>query len=357
MTEYLITKIKCNKGIKINELYDFFNHAVSCDKFYFEIGDIENNNSAFQKAVLSEFKENYYSKRIPYSVSSDREIFMVSNLNSNWDWENEKNSAPLNKQRTDVLMKTFSQAKCYDCSTFMLVYDEIPWNNESVLSGTYGFEKAKSRYDNGCNYLSNSIIISKESYENICTIYISRLADNCIDDFINDIEQRFGTVLETKSYFAPDDESERREWAKVYIKEKSAFDHMFSSLPAFYSTLPFDLGEYDVNREQSPETINVKRIAKSIFAPQGWTLLKNPKGEKGVHFERSFSNKVLRISIMPLHKGHHLQTLILYKSTMFYFTKQTNYSYILSDSDEVEKYCHNVLYISDYIVEQLNSES
>lgn len=357
MTEYLITKIKCNNGIKINELYDFFNNAVSCVKFYFEIGDIENNNSAFQKAVLSEFKENYYSKRIPYSVSSDREIFMVSNLNSNWEWENEKNSAPLNKQRTDVLMKTFSKAKRYDCSTFMLVYDEIPWNNESVSSGTYGFEKAKSRYSHGDNYLSNSIIICKDSYENTCTIYISRLADNCIDDFINDIEQKLGTVLETKSYFSPDDESERKAWEKVYVKEKSAFDTTIGSLSAFYPTLPFDLGEYDVNREQSPETINVKKIAKSIFAPKGWNLLKNNKGEKGIHFEKRFSNKVLILSIMPLHKGHHLQTLILYKSPMFYFTKHINYYYILSDSDEVEKYCCNVLRISDYIIEQLNFAS
>lgn len=239
----------------------------------------------------------------------------------------------------------------------MLVYDEISWNNESVLSGTYGFEKAKSRYNNGCNYLSNSIIIGKESYENICTIYISRFAEDSIDSFVHAVEQRFGTVLETKSYFAPDDESERNEWARVYIKEKSAFDTMISGLPVFYRTLPFDLGKYDTNKEQSPETINVKKIAKSIFIPKGWNLLKNNKSENGIHFERSFSNKVLRISIMPLHKGHHLQTLILYKSTMFYFTKQTNYAYILSDSDEVEKYCHNVLNISDYIVEQLNFES
>ena len=371
MEKYNIIQFKLsdkNKAFAImTELIKSIRHNSLLFEFW-GVKDFDRIQKDIPQIDLKKYEYEYYYKHMINSdwiPEEDKRVLVLSNLGEEWEDFNPYEQQSLSFDEFTALAEYFTKSKprCY--STLMLGLDRIDWEQSTNTDyyHTYGYEKAKSSFDKGKNYLSNSIIFSKESMKS--TVYLTlsfheRFKSNIQ---IQRIIERCGKIAKSNILYAPSNEIERAKWNSIYEDNESKFNAMIEQLPDIIKNLPYQFNKKSLFPEPVPkDTINVRKIAKETLCSDGWKMLTSKDPENwGIAFKKKVGNienedSELLLFIDSLHRGHYLQTLIEYKSVYFSFKEHTNYSYELKDIDGVSKYVENVKIIGDYIFRALGGK-
>ena len=371
MEKYNIIQFKLsdkNKAFAImTELIKSIRHNSLLFEFW-GVKDFDRIQKDIPQIDLKKYEYEYYYEHMINSdwiPEEDKRVLVLSNLGEEWEDFNPYEQQSLSFGEFTALAEYFTKSKprCY--STLMLGLDRIDWEQSTNTDyyHTYGYEKAKSSFDKGKNYLSNSIIFSKESMKS--TVYLTlsfheRFKSNIQ---IQRIIERCGKIEKCNILYAPSNEIERAKWNSIYEDNESKFNAMIEQLPDIIKNLPYQFNKKSLFPEPVPkDTINVRKIAKEIMCLDGWKMLTSKDPENwGIAFKKKVGNienedSELLLFIDSLHRGHSLQTLIEYKSVYFSFKEHTNYIYELKDIDGVSKYVENVKIIGDYIFRALGGK-
>jgi hypothetical protein len=367
MKEYVVFKIKCKSGLGISEIYDKIKQTVKFNSNFFELNElyqfrpniikpkiyeeINLGKYAFVKALEHLKKNTYYSPE-----RDDRRL--ISNLDARWALANENENEPLNEDDFSKLIEFCDELSSTDILTLMLGFDEIEWNGNKVEKGTYGYEKAKSTFDLGKNYLSNSIIIGRTGADlgKRYTVYLS-----CEKNFkdlgvVNEIVDFLGEIKEENYYFAPENSMEREEWTRAYECASFKFENAVLELEKL-NLEKITKKELSLDEQlfiEKNEKVNVRKHIKNYLCTDGWEIRKTLADECPIKVSKDKSDETISISIVSGHNGHHLQALLYYRSKKFLFTKHIHdlHCNMLLESS-CEKYFENVKIIRDYLYEVL----
>ncbi len=364
MKEYTVIQIVCKKETKAYDIYTAVKDTVKFNRNLFEFCGLFKHKDKVSSKKIQKFEsldlQRFYHVKVlehlaksPYydSDRDDRKLF--SNLDSSWDWSNKNNTESLNNDTFEKLIDFIDNLSLMDVSTIMLGIDEIEWGGNAVGHGTYGYEKAKSAFHGGENYLSNSIIIYKAPYEHKpYTVYLSCEKRFRALDSVNDIITSLGKIKNEEAFYAPEDEAERKEWEQAYAEAELKFEAMKANLPDIMNNMPEETKEYQ--EYQQGVSNNVRKIIKQILCTDGWEQKKNTVfSGVGTMVIKDKDDSSVAVIIDSLHGGQLLQALIFYVNPKFKLGLHTNYQCVAINEEEVAKYLKNIKYIADYVYDAL----
>lgn len=358
MKEYRVFQVRCEKGIKICDLLSLIDKEVVYHHVFFELsGSIIGKASNRQINSLSAF---YHSFQANDHNNNTWEVF--SNLNNNWKWENPHNTRSLSPGELHDLIDFADRAGPSQYGMVMLGFDGIEWDLGCVTSGTYGYEKAVSLFAGGYNYLSNSIIISKDNFSKGISCYIACESKYQNTPNLQKMLKALGKLVYEESFFAPSDLEERPEWERRYEKAKSDFSAMRSTLLDFFQTLPSYQEVPDppknvkleeiMQAERDAPTLNTKKISRPAFQANGWQAAKAKHW--AICYEKACGDGTVLAIIDSTHRGHMLQTLLQYKSVYFSFVDNINFIKEPLTVEESQEYFNELMLVLNYAVSFLN---
>lgn len=334
----------------ITLLLDLISKDIS-SSYLFEITDF-NNIKAIQKKCPEIDLTKYYFKNKCFDKTFD----FISNLNETWDNSNPNKVPILQKNEFISILNFFKNSgRCY--STAIYGIDGIKWSkntkNNIHITGTYGYEKAKSYFYEGQNYLSNSIIVSKVTLDKNIKIYVSHKVSEEEDYYyLHKVQEYLGKATYTRIFYAPTTLEERIEFEKRKAKDKEKYLELINKIHTNKIKLPYEL--HDVTFEYDyTEPINVRKLVKEIFLKKEWQPFKRDYKSFGIPIKRIKEDVEIELYIDATHKGHYMQTILAYNSKYFYCGENINYIYYLKNEEEVKKYLENIKIIGDTIYEQL----
>lgn len=355
MREFVVTEVRCEKGIKATEICDKVLEKVKYNRLFFEFQNLfkwSDTVSERKKKKLAELDLTKYAyvrvfehtKSSPYYDPKKDDRQLISNLNSAWFWYNETENDSLDESKFRDIV-AFGDTVGSHVSTVMYGIDEIEWGGKPVAPGTYGYEKAEGLYDGGNNYLSNSVIVSKIRYEGKpFKVYVSCEKEYRDLEIVEEMISSLGKKIGEKTYFAPENEEERHEWEETYREAEGRYKAMIAKTKELAKTLPKRFEPQSPMAEFN-DKINVKKSVKNCFCPDGWEL------EYGNTVSKRKGDSVITVYIDSLHKGHYLQALMDYRSIKFYFGDNINYIFTLKDEADVCAYLDNVKIMAEAVYE------
>lgn len=365
MKEYTVVQIVCEKETKAYDIYTAVKDTVKFNRNLFELSGLfkhkdkvsSKKNQKFESLDLQRFyhvKVLEHLRKSPYYDPEKNDVRLFSNLDNAWDWNNKEVTDSIDSAVFEEMIKFADGLKLSEVSTILLGIDEIEWDGNKVGHGTYGYEKAKSTHHGGENYLSNSIIIFKAPYEHKpYTVYLSCEKRFRELDSVNGIIKTIGGKIRyEQTYFAPENEVERKEWERAYAEAEMKIKAIETKLPDIMNNMPEETKEYQ--EYQQGVKNNVRKIIKQVLCTDGWEQKKNTVFTGvGTMVIKDKDDSDVAIIIDSLHGGQHLQTLIFYVNPKFKVGLHTNYICNAINEEEVAKYLKNVKYIADYVYQAL----
>lgn len=362
MKQYQVVRVQCEKGVKIADLFSIITQGAQCHNVLFELsimrgGEDTTNSLDFLSDYYQVLKLNDYARTV---------MGVYSNLNDNWEWKNPNCARSLN---TRELQRLISFADRYGITKYrqlMLGFDGIEWEPGHIIDGTYGFKKADSIWGSGYNYLSNSVIIKKDTRESNLTCFISCEVQYRNSPSFEKIAALLGKTVRETTFFAPEDDTERRDWERRYQRAQANYKDMFAGLRGFYRELGYprekrvnrkDLGAYvwaKMEAERNAPTLNTKKIAAPYLQAIDWQKTKDPIALSGICYKKSAGDGVLLARIVSTHRGHMLQVLLDYYSEYFEFSENINFQIELLTEAESKEYFQNLALVLAHIEAFLN---
>jgi len=358
MKEYTVLKVKCKKGIKIADIYDYVRETLHFDRNFFALQNIELGSISkqcrtlydeldldkfFYKVVLKHLKEhpNYDPQR------DDRK--MISNLDSCWNWYNEKENESLSKDAFEKMIAFCDALKTSDISSLILGMDEIRWDGKATGQGTYGYQKAAATYDLGKNYLSNSIIVGRIYDSKTYTVHISFEKRFGGLDVINNLVDFLGEKKTEMTYYAPENRDERVAWEAAAEEANIKFQNALAGLKC----LELETIERRFCKDDENKKINIKRYINDYLCTDGWKIRKAYPDEWPTIISKEKEESEICLSIMSGDKGHHLQSLIYYRNKRFFFGDHIHNLHCNDLAGQEEAFFRNAKIIRDYLYEVL----
>ena len=355
MREFVVTEIRCEKGIKATEICNKVLEKVKHNRLFFEFqnlfkwADTARERKKKKLAELNLTKYAYvrvfeHTKNSPYYDPKKDDRQLLSNLNSAWFWYNETENDSLDESKFRDIV-AFGDTVGSHVSTVMYGIDEIEWGGKPVSPGTYGYKKAEGLYDGGNNYLSNSVIVSKIPYEGKpFKVYVSCEKEYRDLEVVEEMISSLGKKIGEKTYFAPENEEERHEWEETYREAEERYKAMIAKTKELAKTLPKRFEPQSLMAKFEAK-INVKKCVKNCFCPDGWEL------GYGNTVSKRKGDSVITVYIDSLDKGHYLQALMDYSNIKFYFGDNINYIFELKDEANVCAYLDNVKIMAETVYE------
>lgn len=344
MRAYQVVSMKCGKGVKVSELYAAV-ESLTYHKVLFDMNMDEERGSEKLINCLSKYRHTILHGVAQYPM----EIF--SNLNSAWRHENKSETGSLTKDELAELIK-FADRRKMD---LVIAFDQVEWEPDQVIEGTYGFEKADyifGPWENG-NYLSNCVIIKKDFLGKTLLCYAICEEKYRDTQAFNDVIKTLGEIAEEKVCYAPEDEKERREWDRKYEEGKKQFEKVKSEIDAAKDKLPYRLPQHiplEINERALP-TINAKSIANKILKASGW---EKTKGKYiPLAYKKEFPSGTVTLLIDIIRRGHHVQTLLECESIFFSFEDSGVQYCEPCTEEEVENYFKNLLILMKRIEDSM----
>lgn len=358
MREYVVFKIKCKKDLKCEAVYEKIKTNLKFNNSLFALQNLDFNRLGPEsQRIYEEISLNKYSykKVLPHLKNSsyynperdDRQ--MISNLDERWEWSNTHNTQQLNKHDLEELITFYDKLKTSATATRIIGFDEIEWNGKKVRQGTYGFKKADCTYNLGQNYLSNSLIIGKTYSDKVYTAYLSCEKIFVGVDIIQELIDFLGEKVLEISYFAPECDRERDEWEQTATNAKNRFDKAISDL----GNLPLKVIAPQSTTIESSK-INIRKYIKNYLCTDGWEIRSALHDEWPTIVYRTKGDNDICLSIISGHNGHHLQSIVYYRSKKFVLADHIlALSFNEISEDDLEKYFYNATLIRDYLYNAL----
>ena len=355
MKEYSIIKIACEKGIKIADIYSKIKDNVKINSNFFEFQNLFSYSNKKNEIILNEIGiDRYaYTKVLPHLVQSkfyeperdDRK--MLSNLDDRWEWSNPNINDPLSEEDFSKLVNFCDSLSVSSLSTMILGFDEIEWDGTKPEKGTYGYNKAKSTYDFGENYLSNSVIIARDYEVKKYTVIISCEKRFRELEVIGNLIEFLGKIQLEKNYFAPETNFERAEWEKLKSEKWTLYNSMFENI----DSLPLQ----DITRQfgDNKRKVNIKEYIKNYLCTDGWDFRKKNADELGMKISIDKGDTCISMCVISRHNGHHLQVFLKYDNEKFCFSKSLKQTLDAEDEEEIKKYFQNLKIIKDHMYNSL----
>ena len=351
MREFKVVRVRCHKYMKMSDAVEIINNGPTFHRVFFEISDVNNSKIPFLT--------NYFHTVQNRSLSGEiRNVNMISNLDGNWIYENPNNIDSIFPEQLDQLARFANKANTSSCSGVMIGFDGVEWEKGRVIRGTYGYRKANSYCGaRGFNYLSNSIIIDKDSLSGQLMCYVACEAGYRNTPAFQEMLGAFGKVIAEESLYAPTSEEERPEWRRRYSKAQSDFNFVVSGLQELYNRLPYPMsGEFLwPDEERALPTINTRKKADSALKSEGWAKADNIFN-CGICYKKSMGDGAVIVLVDSTHRGHMLRINLLYCSEYFGFDKNINFNLEPVTEKDSENYFQNLLYVLRHIEDQLNAK-
>ena len=358
MREYMVLEVKCKKDLQIQEIYKYIEKKAKYNHNFFAFQNLHFDSlnkeckQLYEQIGLDCFRYKkvleHLAKRADYNPDRD-DRQMISNVDSRWEWNNEKETRALGEQELELLIAFCEKLKKGAAATFIVGLDEIEWDGKKSSKGTYGYQKADCTYGLGKNYLSNSITLGRLYADKAYTAYISCEKHFREHSIINEIIDFLGEIKTESVHFAPENEEERKEWETAQQMAEAKFRMTLSGL----DSLPLKLIEKRRITDSSCK-INIGKYIKTHLCKNGWETRKAFPDEHPTIIHKCKGNADVCLSILSGHNGHHLQAIVYYRSPQFLFA---NHIYALSyneiSADDVEIYFQNVEIVRDYLYESL----
>lgn len=355
MREFVVTEIRCEKGIKATEICNKVLEKVKYNRLFFELTDLLNEPerlSKKQKERLAELDlEKYAIVRVYEHIKKNPEYYnydpkehdrhILSNLNDAWYWYNETENDSLDESKfRDVV--AFGDTVGSHVSTVMYGIDEIEWGGKPVSPGTYGYKKAKELYNGGDNYLSNSVIVSKIPYEGKpFKVYVSCEKEYRDLEIVEEMISSLGKKIGEKTYFAPENEEERHEWEETYREAEERFKTVNDVIKNYLNSLPkgFEPKPYTF---KSKVQINMRKCITKHLCGNGWEILNKGEIAPGTYVGKRKGDRRIYVNIDSLHRGHYVQSQLKYDSPKYYFCETLPYAFVLESEQDVCEFLKNI---------------
>lgn len=341
MKAYNMLKIKCNKHDTFSSIVDAITEVVKSHRYLFELSGSKTSSFRNDESM----GRYYFESRI-----QNTPVQLLSNLDSNWIFENPNCNRSLNDNELAYVASEIDKSRKHDYSTTMIILDELIFEDGVKSTGTYGYHKAESLFFHAYNYLSNAIMISKASFDKGITIYFCMESKYRHTSLTLKIISIIGDILEEKIYYAPYSDEERISWNQEYEIEKKKFDRAVSDyrhnadLECIKENVEFGANE--------SEKINIRSVLKGIVADTKWSFGSIIPDVKGITFSLNKNDKVLLFKIDSTHNGHYLQLLVKYESASFSFSSNIDYCLYILDKADAVRYCQNAIKIANYMHDQ-----
>ena len=355
MKEFKVVHVRCQKGMKVSDVVEKINSGPAFHRVFFEISDVDNSKIYPKIPSLVDYFHTVQNRIFSGEI---RNVDMISNLDGNWKYENPNNTNSISPEQLNELVRFANRAGVSNCSGVMIGFDGVEWEEGKISCGTYGFEKATSYLGaRGYNYLSNAIVIDKDSLKDRLMCYVICEAQHRNAPAFQEMLEVLGKVTEEESLYAPDSEDERSEWERRYSKAQSDFNSVISGLWELYNNLPYPMsGELPwPNEESLLPTINTKKIADSILKSEGWTKA-DGIFTGGINYKKPMGDGTVVVFVYSSHRGHMLRSTLLYCSEYYKFSAIINLSLEPLTEKDSENYFRNLLYVLRHIENQLNAK-
>lgn len=322
-------------------------NAVDAEHFLFEVC-CKNEEPLFLTDKL--FSTYVHSKRFNFG-----EVTLVSNLGDCWE-NNSPNTSDISNGETDRLATMIDKARPHTYYSAFICIDFIKWSNNTIAAGTYGFGKAKSIFDQGINYLSNSVIIAKEPFRKGCHIILSAEEAYCETEKYKSAEQMIITLSSNKvvdqiEYFAPDSEEDREKFNLSVRAHNLWFENLKKELIMVYNQLPHQL-KYDPNvlveinserRVGLPKLtkINISGLLEKLAKEEGWHKRTVDCRSEGLIFEYCLKDLRLAFIFRNTYRGHYLQSAVEVNTPFYNEYWNTEYNVTIRDEEDARKYVDN----------------
>lgn len=358
MKEYIVLEIKCKEGISLLEVYSNIKSKVSYNSNLFAFQNLNLNKLSkksydiYNRLNLCKYEYKIVLDHLlntSYYNPEQHDMRMISNLDENWSWHNDKIHEPLSANDFEDLFALGDSLKALDVSTFILGFDQIEWGGNKVDIGTYGYEKADGTYGLGKNYLSNSLIIGR-TYENKSyTVYLSLEKRFRNLDIINQITDFLGKIISEEVYFAPENKEERDEWTLKAKEARQKFENAIRNLQNLTLISPQNMYSWDPKKK-----INVNSYIKKYLCVNGWQKRSAHTYETPTIICKNKQDNEIAFSIVSGRNGQNLQVLVQYSSKEFLISENLhNLSLFSSNEEDTEIFFKNVILVRDYLFESL----
>ncbi len=358
MKEYIVLEIKCKDGMSLLDVYFNIKSTVSYNSNIFAFQNLNLNKISkksydiYDRLNLCKYEYKIVLDHLlntSYYNPEQHDRRMISNLDENWNWYNEKINEPLSENDFKDLFVLGDSLKTLDVSTFVLGFDQIEWGENKVDIGTYGYEKADGTYSLGKNYLSNSLIIGRTYEDKSYTAYLSLEKRFRNLDIINQITGYLGKIISEEVYFAPENKEEREEWNLKAKEAKQKFENAISGLQNLKLIAPNNMYSWDPKKK-----INVKSYIKKHLCVNGWQQRPARSYEIPTIICKNKQDKEIAFSIVSGRNGQNLQVLIQYSSKEFMISENLHkLSLFSSDEEDTEIFFKNLVLVRDYLFESL----
>ena len=357
MKEYIVLELKCRKNITLSEIYLKIKETFSFNQNFFAIQNLKSdriskeNKRRYDELNLQQFeyiKVLEHLKNSPYYDPDRDDRRMLSNADDRWEWNNPQFSTSLCENDFIKLIQFCDNLKALDVSSLVIGIDEIEWGGEKVSKGTYGYKKANCTYALGNNYLSNSVMIGRTHENKDYTVYLS-----CEIQFRKlDIVEKFiyflGDLINETTHFAPENDEERAEWEIISKNANEKFQNAICELENL------DLKPIENKDCTQEKKINIKKYITKYLCNDGWNIQKALADEWPTTICKDKEDTSIHLSVISAHNGHHLQSIVYYRSKQFVYSEHIyRLSYNAVSEQDIEQYFLNAQMIRDYLYKLL----
>ncbi|MBQ7671193.1 MAG: hypothetical protein IJS45_10820 [Clostridia bacterium] len=366
MKNYYTVKIECDKEVKLIDIVNYVDNHFDYDRRLFEIFGLKPNNikskrinEMYERLGLEKYS---YSYILPHLRNPDYPLFSrypgsvwhsISNLDDNWKNGNPTCHESIDEDKFSEIIDLCQNMKGTHYTSFMVGMDEIKWEGSAVEKGTHGYEIAKTAYDIGEGYLSNSVIITKTPINKPnLIVYFSCESKYRELDCVKQLIAFLGKIKYEKEIFAPSDEKEREVWNKTReIVERRINKYKVLSLD-LPQTVPNKLKKPSIEEALHPEgRINIKKLEKEMLCTDGWEQKSNDS-----HYKKAVTSKIIggieyKMCLDSLRGGHYIHIWFSCSSKYFEYHLYSGYSDSLIDEEQAVLFIKNADYLREKFLE------
>lgn len=353
MREFKSLKIKCRKGLKFSEVYRWLKERVRINSNRFNIGyyvPYDTSTPRPQEYYAFGFDKFECVDRIPMNVPQENQIlrYRISNLNDCWQFPNVDNQRILTDTELECLASLADSPRRFRRANFQLTFDEIEWDGNPVCKGTYAYSKARADSFAYRSYMSNSLTLLDEvdGFFGYLT-FETKFQDF---DIIAQTIDFIGDVKDEDIRYAPEDETERREWDTL----QNARQDRLNAAVTHINKMPSPVIDDRKATYSNDETINIRKYIKKYLLNDGWISRKARADEWPIVVTKDRGDTSIVLFVSALHKGHQIQPMICHRSKKFYVCDHLIKLNVYSLSpDNADRYFQNLAEIRDYLYENL----
>ena len=364
MQEYTIFEIRCNKGMKIADIYhEIIKRIPSHNRNLFAFHHLDwETNGIKSKALYEKIGlERFAYTAIPPAWENRDEIpdyiylDLVSNLDNRWEMYNKTNHESLSKSDFEDVIEFADSLKKYGIFQMIIGLDEISWDGNGVSSAAHHLDPVNFTSLLGKYYCSNSIIIGRTLEGMQYKAYLSCEKKYSDHPVVEEIIHALGQVSWSGDEKAPANEAERDALIEIWetnLKKVENIVNGISALPLKNISRPnWTFEQMNLEFEKK---INTKKCIKQFLCTDGWYTRKAQGGEIPTVIAKKKGEDEVCLMIKSSNGGHSLQALCGYHLDGFsYYNNILELSPSILDETGVETFFQNAVMIRDHLYKEL----